>query len=228
MRTPGRFFFIFLANARNLKSAVAFSRNAFSQVHWEPIARKTKKRTTDASALARLVLKTLHAIFLGDERKRLIGEERQKAARDAGKGLRKAMKRGRALQCCEVFSIINAAIKARGRAVLFPESASPARVEALSHIIARFIIKLRMHNVKIKNAQVYTAALVDIMSVGLTHQGVPLVPKLAWVAESAPGDVQYSAAAGINCRAMSMAVRHIKRLLVTDGLMANLELQCQI
>ena len=204
------------------------SRNAFSQVHWEPLARKHTKRATDASAMARLVLKTLHAIFLGKERKRLISEERQKAARDAGKGLRKAMKRGRPLRCCEVFSIINAAIKARGRAVTCPESASPARVDALSQSIARFIVKLRKHNVKIKNAQVYTAALVDIMSVGLIHQGVSLVPKVAWVAESAPGDVQYSAAAGINCRAMSMAVRHIKRIMVTDNLMANLELQCQV
>lgn len=112
--------------------------------------------------------------------------------------------------------------------MLCPESASPARVEALSQSIARFIVKLRKHNVKIKNAQVYTAAIVDIMSVGLSHQGVSLVPKVDWVAESAPGDVQYSAAAGINCRAMSMAVRHIKRLMVTDNMMANLELQCRI
>lgn len=197
-------------------------------MHWEATSRKRKQPTTDASALRRSIRKTLHLIFLGPDRLRLIQEERQKAARDAGKGLRKALRRGNTLRCGDLFSIINAAIGARGRAVAYPESASAERVNALAASITRFILKLRSHGVRVKNVQVYTAALTDIMSVGFEHQGVALVPKVEWVAESAPGDVQYSAAAGINCRAMSIAVRHLKRLLVTDRLMANLSLQCRL
>jgi hypothetical protein len=196
-----------------------------SQVHWEAPTAKRRRIAPDNGPLKRAVLKTLRQLFLGKERRALICAEREKAAKDAGKGIRRALRAGKSLECSDVFAIVNAAVRTRGRSVASPDAATPERVAELAEKISVFILKLRSRGVKIKNVQVYTAALTELMSVGVVHQGVSMVPKLDWVSRSAPGDSQYSLTTGINSRAMSIAIRHLKGIFVSDRLMANLHLK---
>lgn len=199
--------------------AWATRREGATNCHWEGPQRRKRRLPSDAAASTHATVSAaVEALFSSDSRAQLVQASLRKSALDIAKAIRGQIAATERVSMLQVLAISTGVMKAKGQNVrLATADASCSRRTALARDIARFVLSLRKLGLGCKNAAVYAAAAVTIMQRGYYHQGVELVPKLQWVADNAPGDTQYSLVPSVGCRAISIAVRAIKRSLISNA-----------
>lgn len=96
-----------------------------------------------------------------------------------------------------------------------PEPITPIRVQKLAKAIVRFYAQLGMRwSLSGKNIATFTAVVLSKLRTGYAIKTVEMFPRVDWITQHAPYDVEFAGMLQIKCRAMSTLWRKIQQLMV--------------
>lgn len=189
--------------------------------HWETATKKKGVCAAESRAALHLVIsRTLETLLYSEAREKMVLNSLRKSAADIAKEARIVFlaTNPAPIELSALLSIGVNVLAAKGQCIRrTPATVTKKMVDSLASDIVGFISMLRGHGIKCKNLAVYTAAILTILKVGYTHRNCTLIPAIPWVAECAPGDMQYRVVSTIGCRAVSIAVRAIKAAMVSGN-----------
>lgn len=186
------------------------------QVHWEEKHRRRKESAFDG--IRHAISTVLDGIFNSQQRKNEARRAQEKASADMAKTIRQCMSAadGTAVTLSTLLSVAQKTLESKGRAIRTAgRRATKDRLASLADDIMVYICTVLKQGRSKKLCIATTCVLVNLMSTGVACKGVTLIPRVEWIAESVPAEIQYGKICTVTCRAMSIKTRELKRKLVT-------------
>lgn len=188
------------------------------QVHWE--GRSKRRRESAFDGILQAIESVLERVFNSQLRRDEVQRAQDKASADMAKTIRQCMttSSGSSVTLTTLLSVAQQTLSAKGRAIRTAgQRATKARLASLANDIMVYICTVLKQGKSKKLCIATTCVLINLMSTGVVCKGVTLIPRVEWIASSAPAEIQYGKICPVTCRAMSIKTRELKRKLVTSA-----------
>lgn len=92
------------------------------------------------------------------------------------------------------------------------------QLERLTTAIIRYYEKLNIDwSTTHKTMSTFTAVVVSKLRTGYLINGITIFPKIEWISQHAPTDIQFSGIVGIQCRSMSIMWRKMQAAIISPA-----------
>jgi hypothetical protein len=189
--------------------------------HWSgtPTKRRKTAPSERAATIVSDILSAINTIFHSPKRAELVDNAIRKVTVDAARVMRAAVQLHRPIPITHAMALLLRVVADKQRSIMLVTApATHPRMQSLAHDLAKYLIEQRRARPnQITNMVVYTVALLGLLRVGITHDGVVLVPCVPWIVECSPDDNQYCTIEGVESRAVTFATRHLKSIMVSGS-----------
>ena len=144
----------------------------------------------------------------------------------------KFMERG-SVDYFEAVTVLRNLKKHYARSLNKPVNIDDATLNALSHSIAVYFVKIQSVSNgdisdTVNSAEIFTACILSKLATGFRLGNVDIIPKMFYFARHVPADIQFKDLPNIRCRSMSVCTRAIQAACLTPSGHVRFDFQFKI